>query len=136
MILKHWLVSLQQRVRFQSRPARRKSLRHRHLMGRAVPAQTEVLEDRLLLTNFVVTTLDDVIADDDVVSLREAIQSANNNLAPNDDLADGEVDGGFQSHGQWRRQRTEQSAGRRQRIQSRLSGTTRDHLFILRKIFS
>ena len=42
-----------------------------------VPAWSESLEDRTLLSAIMVTTADDVVADDGLVSLREAIEAAN-----------------------------------------------------------
>ncbi len=92
MVLKHWLVCLQQHFRFQSRSSRRKDSHNRRLLNRTVPAQTEVLEDRTMLTAYVVTTLDDVVAADTFVSLREAIQAANTNT-PVNEAAAGMTDG-------------------------------------------
>ncbi len=92
MVLKHWLVCLQQHFRFQSRSSRRKDSHNRRLLNRTVPAQTEVLEDRTMLTAYVVNTLDDVVAADTFVSLREAIQAANTNT-PVNEAAAGMADG-------------------------------------------
>ena len=85
MLLKHWLKALQQEVR--SKFSGRRDARSRRLFYRNAPAQTEVLEDRTLLTSFVVDTLDDVVATDGRVSLREAILAANGNSAVNEAAA-------------------------------------------------
>ncbi len=56
----------------------------------------ESLEQRVVLTSYIVDTLDDVVADDGFVSLREAITAANNNAAfsdvPAGDAGPGVVD--------------------------------------------
>ncbi len=57
--------------------------RHRRQRKVTLPV-IESLEVRMLLTNFVVTTLDDVVADDGLVSLREAIEASNRNEAFSD----------------------------------------------------
>jgi hypothetical protein len=51
---------------------------------RTPAAAVQVLEDRTLLTNYLVTTDLDVVAADGFVSLREAIQAANANSAVNE----------------------------------------------------
>ncbi|MEZ5942769.1 MAG: choice-of-anchor Q domain-containing protein [Planctomycetaceae bacterium] len=51
----------------------------------------ESLEDRTLLTAYVVDTLDDSIASDGFISLREAIQAANTNVASGDAPAGSDV---------------------------------------------
>jgi hypothetical protein len=70
------------RLRFRRRPLR-------SIKGRKRPGFTpaEVLEDRTLLTAYVVDTLDDAVAADGRVSLREAVLAANGNAAVNDAAA-------------------------------------------------
>ena len=51
--------------------------RQRRKLPTSVPAWSESLEDRTLLSAIWVTTADDVVADDGLVSLREAIEAAN-----------------------------------------------------------
>ena len=53
----------------------------------ASPTAAEVLEDRRLLTFYRVTTLEDVVADDGQVSLREAVSAAGMNTAVNEAAA-------------------------------------------------
>ena len=55
----------------------RRARRHAPAGAAPVPAAAETLEERALLTTFTVTTGDDVIARDGVVSLREAVIAAN-----------------------------------------------------------
>lgn len=94
MLLKHWLTSLQRCLSFKTQPSRRKDPRQRNLLNRSIPAESEILEYRTLLTAFVVNTLDDAVAVDGSVSLREAILSANTGTAVNADVAvAGEADG-------------------------------------------
>ncbi len=59
-------------------------LRNRSSRRRAL---LETLEDRRLLAAYVVTTVDDIVAVDGHVSLREAILSANSNTVINADIA-------------------------------------------------
>ncbi len=85
MLLRNWLLFLNETQR-QTRNRRAKGRRPH------VPAEIEALEDRTLLTAFVVNTLNDTVAFDGVVSLREALISANNNFSINPDVAAGQAD--------------------------------------------
>ncbi len=64
---------------------------HRRLAKRRV--LVEALEDRRLLAAYVVDTLSDEVVVDGMISLREAIQSANDNAAANADVVAGDLDG-------------------------------------------
>ncbi len=91
MFLFHWLRSWRTvKPRWTIRQLIRRS-------SRPLPAEIQLLEERLLLTNYVVTSLDDVpetgpVTADGQVSLREAIRAANTNTQVGDAAA-GEVGG-------------------------------------------
>ncbi len=75
MLLIHWLRNWRTRTpRWTARHRARRPFR-------VLPGEIQSLEQRLLLTNYVVDTLDDVPnTDDGLVSLREAILAANTNM--------------------------------------------------------
>ncbi len=89
MRLVHWLEQFVARYRHMALPRRSKRVRRAHRTRRPMHTATEQLEDRTLLTNFIVTTLDDEAfsggtdategADGNGLSLREAIGLANGN---------------------------------------------------------
>lgn len=62
----------------------------------SAPVAAEVLEDRTLLTAYIVDTLDDTVSADGKLSLREAIEAANTNAAVNEAAA-GETGGAVDS---------------------------------------
>ena len=67
--------------------AKKTSLPGRALSGRRHTLRLEPLEDRRMLTTFLVDSLDDVVAEDGVITLREAIEAANTNAAIGDAVA-------------------------------------------------
>ena len=71
---------------------KRESVSARRSKKNQIKTAYDALEQRLPLTTFVVTSLGDDIANDNVVTLREAIEAANTNAVVGD-VAAGEVDG-------------------------------------------
>lgn len=101
-MLRHWLTRLCKNALVQSDDCRRsagrfrRSRRHQASLVAGVTG-SEVLESRCLLTNFVVTTLEDgSLVPDGEISLREAIEAANTNLpsldAPAGEAGPGTID--------------------------------------------
>lgn len=92
MTLRHWLTALGLgRIRIP-RSSRSGRLRRRKSLYGSSSACCELLEDRTLLTVYTVNSIGDSIANDGVVTLREAINAANTNTASGDAAA-GSVDG-------------------------------------------
>ncbi len=92
MLLKHWLKSLKDQLHGFPRRTRRKAGTHRKQQTQAIPAQTELLEDRTLLAAFIVDSLEDNTTADGMITLREAIAAANANSAVVD-AGPGDMDG-------------------------------------------
>lgn len=97
-MLRNWITRLRQDASLRSECAgRRRASRRRATSIAAAVRGTESLEGRCLLTNFVVTTLEDgSLVPDGQISLREAIEAANTNLpsvdAPAGEAGPGTVD--------------------------------------------
>ena len=81
MVLLNWLAGWMTRSQTRRNRLPGKSIANGSRRTRRPPS-VEALESRWLLSTITVTTNADLVADDDVVSLREAIQTANNNSGP------------------------------------------------------